>query len=79
MNKSLEIVAPNNEDEQKIYDILKKILGYEEFGVTDDYLKFSANMPTILKVLQIFLYIFWEYRLYCLRMWDFFITFAPQI
>lgn len=36
-NKSLEIVAPNNEEEQKIYDILKKILGYEEFGVTDDF------------------------------------------
>ena len=36
-NKSSEIVAPSSEDEQKIYDILVKILGYEEFGVTDDF------------------------------------------
>ena len=36
-NKSLDIVAPTNDTEQKIYDILKKVLGYEEFGVTDDF------------------------------------------
>lgn len=36
-NKSSDLVKPTNEDEQKIYDILVKILGYEDFGVTDDF------------------------------------------
>lgn len=36
-NKSTDLVKPTNEDEQKIYDILVKILGYEDFGVTDDF------------------------------------------
>lgn len=36
-NKSSDSVKPTNEDEQKIYDILVKILGYEDFGITDDF------------------------------------------
>ena len=36
-NKSTDLVKPTNEDEQKIYEILVKILGYEDFGITDDF------------------------------------------
>ena len=31
-----EMVAPRNEDEQEIFDILKDILGHDQFGVTND-------------------------------------------
>ena len=32
-----EVVAPRNENEQKVYDILVKVLGFDDFGVTDDF------------------------------------------
>lgn len=35
--KSKDIVKPRNDDEQIIYDLLVKILGYEDFGVLDDF------------------------------------------
>ena len=31
-----EIIAPRNKDEQEIFDILKDILGHDQFGVTND-------------------------------------------
>ena len=36
-NKTREIVAPRNDDEQIIFDLLVKVLGYEDFGVCDDF------------------------------------------
>lgn len=36
-NKSKDLVAPRNDEEQIIYDLLVKILGYNDFGVTDDF------------------------------------------
>ena len=34
---SREIVMPKTDDEKKIYEILSKILGYNDFGITDDF------------------------------------------
>ncbi|MBQ7641912.1 MAG: amino acid adenylation domain-containing protein [Acholeplasmatales bacterium] len=36
-NKIGNIVAPRNDEEQIIFDLLVKILGYDEFGVLDDF------------------------------------------
>ena len=40
-----EVVAPSNEDEQKIYDIMKEILGHANFGVTTDI--YEAGLTSI--------------------------------
>ena len=43
--KAEEVVPPSNDDEQKIYDILKEILGHSSFGVTTDI--FEAGITSI--------------------------------
>ena len=40
-----EVVPPNGEDEQKIYDIMKDILGHSSFGVTTDI--YEAGLTSI--------------------------------
>ena len=40
-----EVVAPSNEDEQKIFDIMKEILGHSSFGVTTDI--YEAGLTSI--------------------------------
>lgn len=40
-----EIIQPENETEQDIYDILKGILGHDQFGVTSDF--FNAGLTSI--------------------------------
>ena len=40
-----EIVPPSGEDEQAIYDILKDILGHDQFGVTSDI--YSAGLTSV--------------------------------
>ena len=40
-----EVVAPSNEKEEKILSIAKKVLGYEEIGVTNDL--FEAGLTSI--------------------------------
>ena len=40
-----DVVAPSNEDEQKIYDIMKEILGHSSFGVTTDI--YEAGLTSI--------------------------------
>lgn len=43
--KAEEVVAPANEDEQKIFDIMKDILGHSSFGVTTDI--YEAGLTSI--------------------------------
>lgn len=43
-----EIVLPQNEMQQQLYDLTVSILGTEEFGITDDL--FSAGMTSILAI-----------------------------
>ena len=40
-----DVILPNGEDEQKIYDILKEILGHSSFGVTTDI--YEAGLTSI--------------------------------
>ena len=48
-NKTGNIVPPRNDEEQIIFDILKKILGYDDFGVLDE---FSSIGLTSLSAMQ---------------------------
>ena len=43
--KEVEIVKPTNETEQKIYDILEKILGHSSFGITTDF--YEAGLSSV--------------------------------
>ena len=43
--KADDVVPPNGEDEQKIYDIMKDILGHTSFGVTTDI--YEAGITSI--------------------------------
>ena len=43
--KAEEVVPPNGEDEQKIYDIMQEILGHSSFGVTTDI--YEAGITSI--------------------------------
>ena len=54
-----ETVAPATEDEQKVFDVLADILGYDDFGVTDDFgdvgltslsaMQFAAKISAVTK------------------------------
>ena len=39
----LEIVTPRNKEEKELYEMLKDVLGYSEFGVTNDFLNIGLT------------------------------------
>jgi FkbH-like protein len=42
-NDSATVIAPRNEDEQKMLDIWRRVLNIEQIGVTDDYFKLGGT------------------------------------
>src|SRR5699024_1968700 len=47
---SSSIVAPRNETEELLLSIFKKVLNYDEIGVTDNFFEFGGDSLTAMKV-----------------------------